>query len=80
MLNHREGDEQQRQPISPQTLRNDLLVNESAEETNEAGEVSDDDVQFDEEQMMDKNEEMIRPRVALDPGKPSKEEVAMHAI
>ena len=35
-------------------------------------------MEFDEEQMMDKKEEMIRPRVAQDPGKPSRDEVAMH--
>jgi hypothetical protein len=35
-------------------------------------------MKFDEEQMTDKHDEMIRPRVAHDPGKPSKEEVAMH--
>ena len=33
-------------------------------------------MKVDEEQMMDRNEETIRPREALDPGKPSKEEVA----
>jgi hypothetical protein len=48
------------------------------DERPESGEVSDDDMKFDEEQMTDKDEEMIRPRVAHDPGKPSREEVAMH--
>ncbi len=61
MLNHREGGEQQRQHIRPQTLRTNLLANESDEETNDAREVSDDHLKFEEEQMLEKKAEMIRP-------------------
>ena len=50
------------------------------EKVGEVGDVSEDDQKYDEEQMLDRDEELCRARVCVDPLRPTKEEVDQHNL